>query len=235
MTPPVGTSRCSIAGGWTENPVSGDALAVTDRYSHGPSKPTTMGSRGWSWVVTSLLLLVGIPGVAAAQSIDPTVIVDVSAPVRAAGSFLVVLAVGGAVLYGFEDRVDRSVDSSMDHNPAVAVFYGFLVYGAVIFPSGYIATQLARVGVASPAVNVALWGIVGAVLLGVAAWGFLVVGTLLTIVEGERRLWLGLVVGAVVSSVAWLVLPFLYGLLVWIVVPAVGIGGSMKTWVHGES
>lgn len=172
-----------------------------------------------------------LPGAAAAQPVDPSVVVASGpSPVRAAGSFALVLLFGGAVLYLYEGFVDRSIDSSMER-PLVSVVYGAIAYGLVVFIGGYASTQLARFGGGTvlPLVGAAVFG---AAVLALAGLGFAVVGTRLTEVRGERRHWLGLVVGAAVSALAWLALPLLPGLLVWVAVAAVGIGGPTRNFIH---
>jgi hypothetical protein len=72
---------------------------------------------------------------------------------------------------------------------------------------------------------------IGAVF-ALAGLGFLVVGTLVTELNGPRQPWTGLVVGAAASAVAWLVLPTLAGVVAWFLVTAVGIGGATRKWVH---
>lgn len=61
-----------------------------------------------------------LPGVAAAQPVDPGAFAEASGAVRAAASFALVLLVGGGLLYRYGEFVDRSVDASMDR-PHVAV------------------------------------------------------------------------------------------------------------------
>jgi MFS family permease len=67
-----------------------------------------------------------------------------------------------------------------------------------------------------------------------AGLGFAVVGTLVTDVRGRRRPWQGLVLGAIISAVGWLLLPFLGGVLAWVLVASFGIGGPTREWFHSD-
>ncbi|MFB6148666.1 MAG: hypothetical protein ABEJ48_03285 [Halobacteriales archaeon] len=169
-----------------------------------------------------------------AQSIDPTVIIDLPGPVRAVASFLLILLFGSGLLYRYEDLVNRSIDASMDHNPAIAAIYGVFAYIIILFFGGYAFSQLARAGVTNPTINTAVMALIGGVLLSLAGLGFLIIGTLVTIADGARRPRIGLLVGATVSAVGWLVLPFPAGLAVWVLIAAVGIGGATRNWVHSS-
>lgn len=184
-----------------------------------------------SVALVTLVALAMLPGEATAQPVDPAVVVDAPGPVRAVGSFLVVLLVGGGLLYRYGGFVDRSVDAAMER-PRVAVLYGLMAFGLVAFVGGYAVSQLARVGLGGstvPLVGVAAAGVVALVL---AALGFLVVGTLVTDVRGGRRPRHGLLIGAALSAVGWLLLPPIAGLVVWVLLAAFGIGGSTRRWFH---
>lgn len=171
------------------------------------------------------------PGPATAAAIDPSVVVDAPAPVRAAGSFAAVLLLGGVLLYRYAGFVDRSVDAAMER-PRVAVLYGLMAFGLVAFTGGYAVSQLARVGVGGSTVPLVGATAAGVVALVLAALGFLVVGTLVTDVRGGRRPGYGLLIGAALSAVGWLLLPPVAGLVVWVLLAAFGIGGSTRRWFH---
>lgn len=164
-------------------------------------------------------------------ALDPSVVASAPAPVRAVGSFLLVLVFGGALLYLSEGFVDRAIDSSME-SPLKSAVYGAVAYGSIAFAGVYAYSQLAAVGAAGPAVGAVGMVLVALVWLVLAGLGFAVVGARITEAAGERRLRLGLVVGAAVSAVAWLVPSFVLGLLAWVVVVSVGIGGPTRKWVH---
>lgn len=175
-------------------------------------------------------VLAGLPGVAAAQSFDPSVVADASAPVRATGSFVLVLLFGGVLVYQAEEFVDRAVDTSME-SPLRSVVYGVAAQVTVVFFGFYAISQLARIS--RPVV--ALAGVALAVFaLTLAAFGFAVVGAKLTELAGERRLPLGVVLGAAISAVAWLAPSFTLGLFAWIFVSAVGLGGPTERWLHAS-
>jgi hypothetical protein len=169
------------------------------------------------------------PGPATAAAIDPSVVVEAPGEVRAAGSFVAVLLFGGVLLYRYGGFVDRSVDASMER-PRVAVVYGLMAFALVAFIGGYALTQLARFGAGGPVLaGVAAAGLAALVL---AALGFLVVGTLLTDMEGRRRPRYGLVLGAGLSAVGWLLLPPVGGAVVWVLLAAFGVGGATRRWFH---
>jgi hypothetical protein len=169
--------------------------------------------------------------VAVTGSIGPSTAIDAPASVRAVVSFVLVLAFGGVLLSRYEGFVDRSIDASRDRL-LVSVVYGAVAYGLVGFVSLYGYTQLVRLGVGGAVLSVvSLAAGIGAVF-ALAGLGFLVVGTLVTELNGPRQPWTGLVVGAAASAVAWLVLPTLAGVVAWFLVTAVGIGGATRKWVH---
>lgn len=172
-----------------------------------------------------------LSGVATAQPVLPSVVAEAPGVFRAAGSFVLVLLFGGVLVYRYRDLVDESVDASMDR-PHLAVVYGLLAFGFVVFAGGYALSQLARLGVDGTTLALVGTSAVGAVTLTLAGLGFVVVGTLLTGVEGRRRPWYGLILGAGISSVGWLVLPALGGLLAWVVLASFGIGGRTREWFH---
>jgi hypothetical protein len=186
------------------------------------------------WLATASTVLVGLQGVtggAAAQPTDPGALAEAPGTVWAAASFALVLVVGGLLLYRYGGFVERSVEASMDR-PYVAVVYGLMAFGFVAFAGGYAASQLAQVGGAGGTLSMAALGLAGLVAVGLAGLGFLVVGTLLTEVQGPRRPWHGLVLGAGISAVGWLLLPLLGGLAAWVLLAAFGIGGRTREWFH---
>jgi hypothetical protein len=178
-------------------------------------------------------VLVAVPGVAAAQPLGPSVVADAPPSARAVASFVLVLLAGGLLLTRYGGFVDRSVDSSKERL-LVSVVYGGIAYGLVAFACVYAYSQLARLGVGGAVLSTVAVGAVGAILVAMAGLGFVVVGTLLTELGGQRQPWTGLVVGAAVSAVAWLALPLVAAVVAWFVVTAVGIGGSTRKWVHAE-
>lgn len=183
-------------------------------------------SVGWIGV------LVAAPGVATAQPLGPSVVTDAPASVRAVASFVLVLLFGGALLYRYEGFVDRSVDSSKERL-LVSVVYGVIAYGLVGFAAAYLYSQVARLGGGVTVSTVAV-AVVGLAVATLAGLGFVVVGTLLTELQGPRQPWTGLVVGAAVSAVTWLALPLTAAVVAWLVVTAVGIGGATRKWVHAS-
>jgi hypothetical protein len=174
------------------------------------------------------VLAVG-PGAVAAGPVDPSVVVEAPGRVRAAASFLLVVALGGALLYRHGPLVDRSVEAFMER-PLAAAVYGVLAYALVAFLGTYALSQLSRLGVGAATVATG----VGAVVVALTGFGFVVVGTSITDVLGARHPWKGLVVGGALSAVGWVLLPLLAAVVTWTVVAAVGIGGPARKWVHAE-
>jgi len=153
-----------------------------------------------------------------------------SAPARMAASFLLVLGFGAAVLYYREDLVNSSVERSMA-NPLVSLVYGVMAYVLVSFLGGYALTQLGQLNVGGGVFRLVGGLVTVAALLVLGGLGFVVVGSKVTELRGERRPWLGLVVGATVSGLL-LALPVFPGVAAWIAVAAAGIGGPTRHWVH---
>lgn len=186
-------------------------------------------SRGALWRLSPVAVAtVLLPGVAAGQPVDPTAVVDASGLVRAAASFVLVLAVGGILVYLFDGFVDRSVDSSAER-PLTSVVYGLLAHVCVVFGGFLVFSQLSLVSSAGMPAGLTVVVLAWVALSGL---GLAVVGTTITEVAGERRLWLGTAVGAAVSAVIWVVFPFLAGVVVLVVLVSMGIGGPTRKWLH---
>lgn len=177
--------------------------------------------------------LVAVPAVAQAQSLDPSVLADTPASARALASVGLVGLLGSALLWRYRGFVDQAVDDTLAR-PRIAVFYGVFAYGVVLFLSLFALDIVSRVGVAGTSFGLVGFAILAVGLCALASLGYLVVGTLLVDLYGGRGPWQGLLLGAVLSGVGWLLLPLLGGLAVWLLVAAVGVGGPMRTWVHGE-
>jgi len=188
---------------------------------------------GYGRLLTALVTLAWLPGAAAGQPVDPSVVVELAAPARALGSFVLVLLFGGALRYRYGGFVDRSVDACVDR-PGVAVVYGLMAFGFVAFAGGYASSQLSQLPVGSVALATVAVTVAGSVALVLVGLGYAVVGTLVTDVGGRRRPWQGLVLGATISAVGWLFLPFIGGVLAWVLVASFGIGGPTREWLHSD-
>lgn len=157
---------------------------------------------------------------------------DASPLVRAVVAFVLVLLLGGALLWRYEAFVDRSIDATVAR-PLVSLGYGVAAILAVGFVSVYLASQLALLTVAGRHV-----GSVG-LLLGVlalfliAALGFTIVGGALVLVWSGRDDWSGLVLGAVVAGLLALLDPVLAG-VGGVAVVSLGVGGPARTWLHAS-
>jgi len=182
--------------------------------------------------VASALGIGGVPPTVI-QLFDVATIAGLPGLVKALGSFLLVLLFGAIVLRQSEARVHRSLDALRDR-PYTAAPYGLLAYALAFTVGAYGLSQLGRLGVADTVLGSLVALLLSVALLALTAFGFLVVGTLVTSVQGQRRPMHGLVVGAALSSVGWLVLPALWGVTMWVLVAAVGLGGGVRRWVHDE-
>lgn len=186
-----------------------------------------------TWGEAALATLVVVPGVAAAQALDPSVVGDVGTVGRAAGSFVAVGAVGAGFLARYSDVVDAAVEDTLAR-PGAAVAYGLFAYVVVAFLGLFVTNLLIQAGVSSTPLAYLVPAVpaVGVVVLG--GLGFAVVGTLLTEVGGPRRRRLGVLFGATISAVGWLVLPLVPAFFAWVLVAAFGVGGMTRTWIHSE-
>ncbi|MDS0261167.1 hypothetical protein NDI56_17340 [Haloarcula sp. S1CR25-12] len=173
------------------------------------------------------------PEPAVVQSVDVTAIGGLPGYLQAIGSFLLVVLFGGVILRRSEARVLRSLEA-LRERPYSAVPYGLVAYAVALAVGLYGFSQLGRVGVAGTFLGLLVALLLGGVFVSLTAFGFLVVGTLATDVHGRREPTYGLVVGAALSAIGWLLLPPAGGLAVWVLVAAFGLGGAVRLWVHAE-
>lgn len=146
--------------------------------------------------------------------------------------FAVVLAIGTVLVARYDARVDRAVDQTADWSP-LAVLYGLFAFVLVSVIALYVITQVARLNVVgAPLLAITAVGAGSVTIL--ATFGYVVLGTWLTEIEGARRPWPGAVVGAVLGAVPWLVLPTMPALAVCALVAAVGLGSPTRNWVHAS-
>jgi hypothetical protein len=180
---------------------------------------------------TLAAVLVALPGLASAQTIDASLIASQSIPVRAAGAFVLALLFGSGMWYLFEDFVEHSFAQAVEQ-PLNSVLYGFFAQGGVIFLGAYARSQLAQFG-SIELISIANL-ILGISLLVLAGIGLTVVGMRLTALVGERQPWRGVLIGAVLGALPWLAPSLLVATVVWIALVAVGVGGSTRTWLHSS-
>jgi hypothetical protein len=173
--------------------------------------------------------VVGFP----AQFVVPRSLAAVDGPVAAVASFLLVLVGSVALLSVRERAVGRAVDRTLDGSP-VAVLYGLVAFGLVLVVGAYVVSQVGQFGRAGLPLAVVVGVVVGGALLALSAFGYLVVGTVLTQIAASRDPWVGAVVGAGLSALPWLVLPLAPALGVWLLVAAGGAGASTRHYIHGE-
>jgi hypothetical protein len=178
--------------------------------------------------VDAVVTAVGVVG----QTGELSPLYDVPAPVRAAISFVLVLAVGAGLLCFRERAVHRAVDLTIKGTP-LAVVYGGIAFGLLAFVGGYAIAQMGRVTtdlVFLRASLVAL-GLAGVALGG---FGYLVGGIWVTEVEGDRRPWVGAAVGAGISAVPFMVPTLFVAVLGWLLLAAFGLGNVTREWIHGD-
>ena len=184
---------------------------------------------GRSAVTAALATGGGVP----LQTVDLAVLSGTSSVVRAAVAFLLVLLLGGTLLWRFEPFVERSVDASMAQ-PLRSTAYGVAAHVVVIFAGVLLASKLAQYPIAgwNPAgVGLAL-GLL--VLVVVGSLGFTVVGSTVVELGGQPSRWVGLVVGAGIASAIAVVTPTV-AWVGWLVVGSVGVGGAVRRWVHASA
>jgi hypothetical protein len=172
-------------------------------------------------------------GTAPDVAVDIVAVGSLPGYLQALVSFLLVGLFGAIVLRRSEGFLDRSIDA-LHERPYSAVPYGLVAYALALAVGLYGFSQLGRVGVAGTVLGVLVALLLSGVIVSLTAFGFLVVGTLLTDIQGQRRPTYGLVIGAALSAVGWLALPMTGGLLVWVVVAAFGLGGAVRRWFHAE-
>jgi len=186
-----------------------------------------------SWTTTVLAALLVVPGGVAAQSVDPSVVVDVPAVVRAAVAALVVGVVGVGFLTWRRETVDSAVGDTIDR-PKVAIVYGLVAFAIVAFVALFVNNVLVQAGLLTTPLALLIVAIpaIGAAVVG--GLGFLVVGTLLTGLNGPHRPRQGVLFAAILSALCWVAVPLLVSFVAWVLVAAFGVGGTTRTWVHSE-
>jgi hypothetical protein len=173
-------------------------------------------------------------GPLSAPALDPSVVADTSAPIRAAVSFLSTVLFGGLVIYQYGGRLGPAVTASTD-SPLLSALYGVIAYGGGVFLFGYAFSQLFQVGVDTRLLVLVIGPLFALFVLVLGGAGFVVVGAWLTSVLGTRSLWTGLVALGGLTAVGWLLLPALLAFVVWLAVAAVGIGGPVRRWLHADA
>ncbi|WP_144905379.1 hypothetical protein [Halobellus captivus] len=182
------------------------------------------------FVGSELALFASVP----LQAVDPATVVDLPATYRAAVAFLSSTLAGGAVNYWYGNRIKAAVEASTENLP-LAVLYGFFAYSLAGFLVAYGFTQFARLGV-SASVGLILGGVaLGGALLTLGGVGYVVVGAWIADLAGFSDPWIGLLAVGLVGAVAVLALPFLLGAVAWFAIAAVGIGGSVRRWIHADA
>ncbi|ERG96825.1 hypothetical protein [Haloquadratum walsbyi] len=153
-------------------------------------------------------------------------------------AFFIGVGGGGAVQYQYGPRLEIALDRSMTQ-PLIASIYGFIAFGLVSLAIVYAYTQLAQLstGIGSITNILAAGGIAALIIsLGtLTGGGFAVLGTGLTETIEMTDPWISLGVITGVAAVGWTILPALLAAAVWGIPAAVGIGGSVRVWIHGPN
>ncbi|MEF8775817.1 MAG: hypothetical protein V5A43_04845 [Haloarculaceae archaeon] len=192
-----------------------------------------MGLTTWPRLGALGFVLVAATGEVAAQSVAPSAVRDLPGSVRAAVAFGLVVVVGAGILLRHTPFVDRAITTSMER-PLTSFLYGVVAFGLVGFIGIFLVAQGAQLGIAAPTITTVGFGIAGAVMVVLGSLGYLVVGAKITDLTGERRPWNGVVFGAAIGAVVWLVLPVVVAVAVWVLGAAVGVGGPMREWLHAD-
>ncbi|KAA9405095.1 MULTISPECIES: hypothetical protein [Haloarcula] len=191
---------------------------------------------GFDAVVSAVPTVAGLAAVVGPSvtgQLDPGVAAGLSRPLRAVVSFVLVLVAGALILRLRRNYVDESIDAISD-SPATAVLYGVAGYVIVGIVALYGATTLARLSVAGGIFVRTAILISSAFVLVLTSFGFLVVGTLLTDILRNRQPTLGLLIGASLSAVSWVLLSPAGSIVSSLAIAAFGIGGSARLWIHSE-
>ena len=170
---------------------------------------------------------------AVGQSVDLTLFSDLPGYLQALGSFLLVVLFGAVILRQSKASVQHSLEA-LHERPYSAVLYGLAAYLIALAVGLYGFSQLGRIGVADTFLGVLVTLVLGCVLASLTAFGFLVVGTLIVDLQGHREPSYGLVLGASLSAIGWLVLSPAVGLAVWVLIASFGLGGAVRPWFHAE-
>lgn len=152
---------------------------------------------------------------------------DLSTPVRMTVAALLVGLLGSGILWRYESVVDRSIEASISR-PLSALAYGVGAHAVLAFAGMYLGYLIGYAGF--PAANSGRLGLqIGLLISG--SLGFLVVGAAIVGSLGERHLWSGVVVGALLAGVS-VAIGSLWGAFVWVMLVSMGIGGVVRNWTH---
>lgn len=191
---------------------------------------------GFDAVVSAVPTVAGlatISGPSVLGQLDPGRATELSRPLRGLVSFVLILVSGAALLRLRRNYISGSIDLITD-SPARSVLYGFAGYVIVGIVALYGATTLAQLSIAS-GILVRVGVIISTVfVLALTSFGFLVVGTLLTDIFGRRRPASGLLIGASLSAVTWLLFSPAGSVVSSLAIAAFGIGGPVRVWIHSE-
>lgn len=167
------------------------------------------------------------------QAVDPATLFDLSGPVRASATFVLVLLAGSVLLWRYKGFVEHLTAATLSH-PLRAIGYGIATHAVLAFAAAYIGSQLALVDVAG--VNFGPAGLLlGGVLFGVTgSMGFTVVGLAIVDVWGEVAGWSGVALGALLAGGVAGLEPMVAG-VVWVGLVSFGIGGAVREWLWASA
>jgi len=174
--------------------------------------------------------MAGIPPLYPLQAADPSIVLDLPAPLRSLIAFSVVLVFGAGILWRYDSLIDRSIKASVDR-PLSALGYGVAAHLSIAFFGAYAVSQLGQLSYAGWSLGgIGVWAGV-AVMAAVASWGFTVVGTAAAEYGWQRNRWHGVLLGGVLAG--FVVIPDpLFAVVIWVFIVSVGIGGPVREWFH---
>lgn len=182
---------------------------------------------------SSLAGLLVVSGGASAQSVSSSIVTDAPSVVRAAMAFFVVAVVGYGFLTWRRGALDSAVEDTIDR-PKVAVAYGLVAFFIVAFFGLFANNLLVQSGLTTTPLTLVMVGLLVVGVAVVGGLGFVVVGTLLTGLNGPHRPQWGVLYGAILSALCWVAVPLAVSFAAWVLVASFGVGGTTRTWVHNE-
>ncbi|NLV04619.1 hypothetical protein GOC83_00515 [Haloarcula rubripromontorii] len=184
-------------------------------------------------IAPSVMGLAAAAGERVVGQLEPSVAAELSRPLRGLVSFILVVVSGAVILRLRRASVADSIDA-ISASPATAVLYGIAGYVIFGIVGLYGTTTLARLGVAGGVFVRLVVLASSAVFLLLTGFGFLVVGTLLTELLYHRQPSHGLLIGASLSALTWVLLSPAGSIVASLGIAAFGIGGSVRVWIHSE-
>lgn len=172
-------------------------------------------------------------GALAVDAVELTGVFGPGGLTRAGLVGVVILALGGGLLWRDASFLDRSASAAMER-PVSSVLYGVAAHLTIAFAGVTLTAKLGRVDAGGLFLG---WiGVVFGVglLLVTAMLGFSVVGTILVGALGRESRSLGVLLGAAIAAAITLVDP-LVAVATWLVLVSAGIGGATRRWFNADA